>query len=206
MSLHEGGVNYSGPWLLDRQLGNEVQTWGNRHPNMVPHGVFASQGEDEWVVVACADQLQWQALLTIFAEEGIAIPAAWSATMTLSQRRECEVEIEACIATLAAQFSKEALTERMQQAGVAAGPVNTTPDMTADDQVKFREFFVNYERHATPIPGSALKMASLDPQAWTRCPKLGEHNAEVLAEWLGYDDEKIIQATASGVVHAEPPG
>ena len=62
MSLHEGGVSYSGPWLIDEQLGNNAQCLGNAHPEMSPHGVYRCLGEDEWIAVACETDADWEVL------------------------------------------------------------------------------------------------------------------------------------------------
>ncbi len=60
LSLHEGGVTYCGPWLLDTQMGQPPKSMGNRHPNLSPQGVYRCLGEDQWVAVTCADDQQWQ--------------------------------------------------------------------------------------------------------------------------------------------------
>ncbi|MBT6569231.1 MAG: CoA transferase, partial [Gammaproteobacteria bacterium] len=65
MSLHEGGVTYSGPWLVDEQLGNAPQCIGNRHPGMAPHGIYRSKGNDKWISIACKNDTQWQQLCEI---------------------------------------------------------------------------------------------------------------------------------------------
>ena len=49
LSLYESGVTYSGPWLIDAQLGNPIRPHGNRHPQMAPHGVYPCAGEDQWL-------------------------------------------------------------------------------------------------------------------------------------------------------------
>ena len=200
MSLHEGGVNYMGPWLIDRQLGNPVETWGNRHPGIVPHGVYRCQGDDQWVAIACQQQSHWQKLTAVLNEE---VGTQFSADLDLDARRKIETEIDEALTTLTTGTSKHEISQRLQTAGIAAGPVNTTPDMAADEQTIERGFFVNYERHATPMPGNPIKMAGLDSDDWLPCPGLGEHNDEVLRDWLGYDQPQIDELAT--VLHNEPP-
>ena len=55
MSLHEAGVSFNGPWLIDSQLGSPSPVLNNGHPNMCPHGVYPCK-EDEWLALACEDQ------------------------------------------------------------------------------------------------------------------------------------------------------
>ena len=200
MSLHEGGVNYNGPWLIDRQLGNPIETWGNRHPRMVPHGVYRCQGDDQWVAIACQQQTHWRKLAAFLNAE---VGTAFSTDLDLDARREIEPEIDEALTALTAGIDKHEISQCLQTAGIAAGAVNTTPDMAADEQTIERQFFVNYERHATPMPGNPIKMAGLDSGEWQRCPGLGEHNDEVLRDWLGYDQRQIDGLAA--VLHNKPP-
>ncbi len=80
------------------------------------------------------------------------------------------------------------------------------PDMVADPQTLARGFFVTYERYGVPMPGNPIKMAGLDTAEWRACPRLGEHNAEVLSEWLGMAPEQVDRLTRDGVLADIPPG
>ncbi|MFB3125250.1 MAG: CoA transferase, partial [Woeseiaceae bacterium] len=81
-------------------------------------------------------------------------------------------------------------TNALQNVGIAAGPVNITPDMTNDPQVHHRRFFVPLEDE-TPMPGNPVKMKGTSSADWTPCPKLGADNAAVLEGWLGYSSEQV---------------
>ena len=96
--------------------------------------------------------------------------------------------------------------EELQSRGVAAGPVNTTPEMTLDEQVVSREFFVPFERFDTPMPGNPLHMTGVQSSMWTPCPALGEHNKEILGEWLGMSEKEVERLQADGILHDMPPG
>ena len=197
MSLHEGGVNYCGPWLIDHQLQATQQCIGNRHPNMCPHGVFACAGEDQWLALACANQQQWQALCSLVK--------TLQPEMTLMARRDHEATIEADIRRWCAGQDKASAVSALQQAGVPAGSVNNVPEMVADPHTQARGFFVPYERFDTPMPGNPVHMQGLNSAQWTPCPSLGEHNAEVLRDWLGYDDAKVAELTTTHVLADRPP-
>ena len=83
--------------------------------------------------------------------------------------------------------------------------MNTTPDMTADPQVRARGFFVPLEPGPTPMPGNPIKMAGISTQDWTPCPRLGADNRAVLKEWLDYDDERVEVLEDAGVLVDKPP-
>ncbi len=197
MSLHEGGVAYCGPWLVETQLGGEVARIGNRHPRMAPHGVYPCAGDDAWIAVACRDDADWRALCAVV--EGLP-PAA-----SLADRLAAGDAIDTALAAWTAGRSKTAAARRLQSAGVPAGPVNATPDMTADPQVRARSFFTPLEPGPTPMPGNPIKMNGIGSHDWTPCPRLGADNGAVLKDWLGYDDERIAALEDAGVLVDKPP-
>ena len=200
MSLHEGGVAFSGPWLIDVQLpgyADDIAPVGNRHPVMAPHGVYRCAGDDAWVAVACRDDVDWRALCAAIV--GLDPRAG------LAERRQDHDRIDATIGAWTASKTKADAADVLQQARVPAGPVNITPDMTADPQVEARGFFVPLEAGPTPIPGNPIKMAGISSEDWTPCPRLGADNRAVLRDWLDYDDERIDVLEGAGVVVDKPP-
>lgn len=198
MSLHESGVVFCGPWLVEHQLGGNVERIGNRHPAMAPHGVYPSRGEDAWVAIACRDDRDWRGLCSL-------VGAGLDPSASLAERRTgCEA-IDAKISAWTAARTREEGAVALQAAGVPAGPVNVTPDMTADPQVRERGFFVPLEPGPTPVPGNPIKMAGIGSGDWTPCPRLGADNAAILRDWLDYDDERIAEMERDGVLADKPP-
>ena len=198
MSLHEGGVSYNGPWLVQQQLTpDSLECIGNRHPQMVPHGVFACLGEDQWVAIACANDGQWVRLCTV-------IPGL-DANLDQAARRAQEDEIEAVIRAWCKDQHKLDVVHALQNGGVAAGSVNNVAEMVADEQTQSRGFFVEYEPSDTPMPGNPMHMSQMQPDTWKPYAKLGEHNQEVLSEWLGMDGESVQKLHQAGVIVDKPP-
>ena len=198
MSLHEGGVAFCGPWLVETQLGRrDIVRLGNRHPEMAPHGVYRCAGDDAWIALACRHDADWQALCCVV--EGLPAEA------DLAARFARHDAIDAAISGWTVQRSKADAADRLQNAGVPAGAVNITPDMTADSQVQARGFFVPLEHGPTPMPGNPVKMAGIGSDDWTPCPRLGADNRPVLRDWLGYDDERIAELEEAGILVDKPP-
>jgi crotonobetainyl-CoA:carnitine CoA-transferase CaiB-like acyl-CoA transferase len=66
VSAVEAGINLVGPVLLDLTVNHHTTRrpdypTGNRleWPNAAPHGVYAAQGDDEWIAIAVFDDRQW---------------------------------------------------------------------------------------------------------------------------------------------------
>ena len=197
MSLHDAAVSFCGPWLVDRQLGNPLERLANGHPEMAPHGVYPSAGEDQWIAIACRDDGEWRSLCSV-------VPGL-DPDADFATRQSDRSEIDALIARWTACHDKRNAAEALQAAGVPAGPVNTTPDMLNDAQSRERGFFVPIEAGPTPMPGNPMKMKGLSSADWTPCPKLGADNAAVLKGWLDYSDDRVAELERAGVIVDRPP-
>jgi crotonobetainyl-CoA:carnitine CoA-transferase CaiB-like acyl-CoA transferase len=198
LCLHEAGVSFSGPWLIEHQLGGQIAPMGNRHPAMAPHGVYPSAGADAWIAIGCASDAEWRALCRVVQSPNL------DPALGLAARRGIHNLIDDAIAAWTRVRDRHAATLELQAAGVSAGPVNTTPDMLADAQVLARRFFVPLDE-GMPMPGNPIRMAGLTTEDWTPCPRLGADNAAVLADWLGYAPERIAALESQGILANQPP-
>ena len=188
-------------WMRFDQLGEDLPRPGNRDPNMCPHGVFPSEGDDQWVAIALESDSQWP----VFARTiGRSDWAERTELQTLSGRQACEDEIEAAIAEWSAQRSKWDAAEQLQAAGIAANAVEDLRDMMDIDE-HFRDHYQRVEQPSHPgfgiwIDGAPWEFAHLEPRTLERSPMLGEHNEEVLSGLLGKSEDEIAELVAAGVV------
>ena len=51
-------------------------------------------------------------------------------------------------------------------------------------------------------PGNAIKMSAADPDEFAAPPRLGEDTESVLADVLGYDEQRIADLLARGAVES----
>jgi len=86
---------------------------------------------------------------------------------------------------------------------VPCAPVNHIPDMFEDPQVKARNTVVELNHSLAgkfKVPQHPVKYSKTPPQIKGPAPILGEHNDEVLKSLLGYDDAKLAELRAAGVI------
>jgi crotonobetainyl-CoA:carnitine CoA-transferase CaiB-like acyl-CoA transferase len=87
--------------------------------------------------------------------------------------------------------------ERLTEADVPNGPVNTLDEALADPQVLARDMVVSVEHNLgghVMQTGNPIKMSATPPEERLRFlspPPLGEHTDEILSTLLGYTPEKI---------------
>jgi crotonobetainyl-CoA:carnitine CoA-transferase CaiB-like acyl-CoA transferase len=90
----------------------------------------------------------------------------------------------------------------MEEAGIPAGPILDTGEMFADEQTRHRNMVVEVEHSSVgkiKTLGPAVKLSKSPTSVRRAAPRLGEHSAEVLAEF-GYSDAEIGELLEAGVV------
>jgi crotonobetainyl-CoA:carnitine CoA-transferase CaiB-like acyl-CoA transferase len=206
-TMVEAALNATADQVLERQAyGRFAGRDGNRGPVAAPQNLYACRGEEQWIAIAVATDAQWAGL-------GRALGSpAWAADPRFAgvrERRAARDEIDAALASACAAADRDALVDRLLDAGVPAAPV-VHPGLIAENpQVRARGFL---ERVAHPVAGShevpGLPMRFSDVPHWQRmpAPTLGQHTAEVLRELLGLDDATIEDLRAERIIGNRPVG
>ncbi len=177
---------------------------GNAHPSMVPHGVYACRGSEEWVAITVRDDADWAALRSVLGATGWAAPHLDSLAGRLAAREALDTRLAASTR----QFRAEDLVMRLQKAGVPCGRVHSTRQLAADPHLQARGTFetVDHPDAGThPYPTAVPFHFARQPLPPTSpAPMFGEHNARVLRDVLGLSDAEIVELEAQGVISDTP--
>jgi crotonobetainyl-CoA:carnitine CoA-transferase CaiB-like acyl-CoA transferase len=166
--------------------GTTPQRMGNAHPNIVPYQEFATA--DGYMIVAVGNDGQFRKLCDVLGRP------AWGSDeryATNPQRVRHRQELVGQIHAVTVTRGTADWVARMEDAGVPCGPINTLDKVFGDPQVKARGLRITMPH---PCAGSVALVAnpirmSATPVAYDRPPPmLGEHTAEVLADWLRAGD------------------
>ncbi len=155
---------------------------GNAHPNLVPYQEFPVA--DGRIIIATGNDAQFVKLCGILrAPELAEAPAYKDNKGRLGHRADLVGKLTA----LTTQHKREELLEKLEAAGIPAGPINDLDQVFADPQVVHRGMKLALKSAAakggvipgirTPIVLDGAPMASDRPS-----PRLGEHSAEILRE------------------------
>ncbi len=159
---------------------------GNAHPNITPYQVFpVADGE---IIIASANDSQFVKVCGVLGAAELArVPAYQDNEGRLAHRAEL---IER-LCSLTVKFPRAELLQKLEAAGVPAGPINDLAEVFADPQVIHRGLRLELKSAAakdgkipgvrTPIVLDGTPMAAERPS-----PRLGEHTAEILRE-IGED-------------------
>jgi formyl-CoA transferase len=98
--------------------------------------------------------------------------------------------------------TKQEVMQILGDAGVPAGAVYDTLEITQDAANQQREMIVTVDhpkRGKFTLPGWPVKMSDSYVKV-DRSPLLGEHNAEIYAEWLGLTADDLEDLKAQDVI------
>lgn len=188
--------------LMDFAMNERVQgPLGNRDALYAPHGLYPCQGDDRWVAIAVTSDDQWQSLCRAIERPGLADDARFA---TLEGRQADAETLDDVISAWTRKLSTNEVVERLQAAGVPAGPSMNGVDVFDDPHLDARGFFTTH----TSNQGKEMRLPGLPwqfhPGPGPRvdpAPDLGQHNFEILGDILGLSREEIEQLAEEQVVY-----
>lgn len=197
----EAALHFLGPELLDLQAsGFAASRDGNRARFAAPQGCYQAAGDDNWCAIAVDTDAQWQILCREMGREDLAASAALA---THAGRLADHDAIDQAISAWTSDQDAHALMDRLQGVGVPAGVVQRSSELLEDAQYAHRNFYRYFDHPVMghiPYAGHPYRISGYDNAPRGPAPTLGQHSFEVLSEFLGFDDEQIAQAYASGAV------
>jgi crotonobetainyl-CoA:carnitine CoA-transferase CaiB-like acyl-CoA transferase len=164
----------------------------------VPYTTF--DVADGVLIIAVGNDLQFRAFCTEMGVPEVGADPRFALARDRLANREA---IEAIVADLVKDQTRDALIARLEAAGVPVGPVNTLEDVFGDPFVEARGTLHKFVREdGVEIPSVAYpgKLSRTPAQFDRRPPRVGEHGRELLAEWLGMDEAEFTALAAAGAV------
>jgi len=198
VGLFDTGLLMTG-WAPMQHLmtGRAPQRSGNTSVDTCPSGVF--DASDQSFYINCGNSKIFQRLMSqVVGRPDIAADPA------LAQPQDRLARREELFAVLQEAFGREPWghwQQRMRQAQVPCGVVNTVPQAIRSAEARARAAVTWIEHPAAgPIPNIASpwrfsETPVADPRA---APRVGEHTREVLRELLDMDDAQLAQLAEAG--------
>lgn len=170
-------------------LGNRVpKRTGTAHPNIQPQRTFHCADGD--IVIVAGNDAQFAALCQVIGQPALAGDERYA---TNGQRVRNQASLDPILDAAFASQPRAHWLEKLKQAGVPAGSINSVPEVFEDPQVAHRAML---RRLPHPVAGSVpqvmnpLRFGGAALRVDRAPPLLGEHTDEILAE-LGLDAARI---------------
>jgi crotonobetainyl-CoA:carnitine CoA-transferase CaiB-like acyl-CoA transferase len=165
---------------------------GNYHATIVPYGTFAVA--DGFINVAVATDIQFQRFCEVLHAPELAANPRYA---TNAKRQAARSDLNREIARRLSGATREEWLARLEDRGIPAGPILDIKEAFASPLATARGMRVEVEHpRAGPISqvGAPWKLDGDSSPIRLAPPALGQHTAEVLEDWLGYDGEEIRRA------------
>jgi crotonobetainyl-CoA:carnitine CoA-transferase CaiB-like acyl-CoA transferase len=191
ISMQDAMLAVLGPRMGEAlQARTNPQRHGNENPMRVPANTYLTR-DGHYIAIIVQNDNHWQPFcraidrMDLFADE---------CYRTMKQRVEHRKEIDAIVAGEFARRDAREWESRLEGNRVPYARVNTYLEAVADPQVVHRELIREVHHPASGpirIVGPPWKMSEqLDRLAPP--PLLGQHTADVLRDWLGWDEASAL--------------
>ena len=121
---------------------------------------------------------------------------------TFLGRKSNEEELDNLIEQWTINYSAEEVMNRLQQAGVSAGVVETAEDLHSDPQLKSRHHFwtlKHQEISQSTYDSLGSQLSKTPAELYKAAHTLGEDNHYVYTQILGLSDEEFVELLQQGV-------
>ncbi len=177
--------------------GLEPQRMGNTNPNIVPYQTF--RASDRWFNLTVGNDGQFRRFAQAIGRPELAEDERFRTNPKRVEHREILVPM---LAEVFAQRTAAEWLALFNAEKIPCGPINTIPEVFADQQVLARGMLVEMahpKAGSVKLVGSPLKLSESPVRYERHPPLLGEHTEEVLQE-LGYDAGAVDALRRGGVV------
>jgi CoA:oxalate CoA-transferase len=171
---------------------------GRHDTALCPQGLF--KGQKHWLCILVPMDKMWRQLCTAMNKPELARHPEF-ATNAVRVRNRARV-IQVVQEWLDATPEDEAL-RRMQENRVPVAPVLNTSEAVAHPHLRQRGTVRKTQDPVlgeVDVPGFPIRFSAAPELPDAQAPLLGQHNAEVLKEFLGHSDERIAELQRHGVL------
>ena len=184
-SLMEAQVTFLVDAAMEYLLAGQVrERWGSEHSQIVPYKVFTTA--DGEMVIAAGYQTVYEPFCHAIGRPDLVTDPRFA---TLEARVANRDEMYRILDAEVIRHTTAEMTAMLAPAGTPNAPVNDMAAVFAHPQLLHRRMRLTLEHPAYgPVEtiGPGIKYSGFEiTDGWRAPPLLGEHAAEVLADWLG---------------------
>ena len=198
VALYDVAIAMNERVFTSQAISGERLTRGQGHAGTAPWDSFRAR--DGHFAVGVVSDAMWKELCRVIGREGLGSDPDFAAGPERVRRQR---EIKAIIETWAADRTCRDVCSALVAAGVPAGPVWGAGEGLSSPHVVSRGLFVEVAQGdgpAVPVVGPPFRFAGSDALKRGEVPGLGQHTGDVLGRFLGYDQKRLNDLRAAGVI------
>ena len=206
VAMQDAVINFSRiAFARQAASGEAAVRSGNRSAlgTTAPSGLYPCKGDGLndycFIYTSRAGNRHWDRLLTAIGREDLIGDERFD---TPQKRWANHDEVDRMLTEFTRSRTKREVMQALGDAGVPAGAVYDTLELTEDKALQDREMIVTVDhpdRGKFTLPGWPVKMSDSHVEI-DRSPLLGEHNADVYAEWLGLSAGDLEELKSEDVI------
>jgi crotonobetainyl-CoA:carnitine CoA-transferase CaiB-like acyl-CoA transferase len=190
-SLVNAGSNYL--------IGGRVPgRWGNAHPSIVPYQSFKTA--DGYLVIGVASEAIWKRFCHAIGRAELIEDPRFSKN---SSRVDNRAELVTIVSEIFLRRDSKAWMKILRAAEVPCAPVQTIDQVFSDAQVIEREMVTEVQHAAIGMirmAGIPVKFSRTPAKIRIPPPLLGQHNREILRDWIAMTSEEINELQRKNVI------
>lgn len=169
--------------------GQSPSRMGNQHPTITPYETYRCQ--DGYLNLACGNDGMWRAFCKATGQ------TAWAADerfQTNANRVQNRHALSSLIEPIMLEKTTQEWLEILLAAGIPCGKIQSVGEICEDPQVHARDMVVKVEHPKAGtlrVTGVPIKLSDTPGAVTAPPPLLGEHTAQVLADWLHLSTTEI---------------
>lgn len=170
--------------------GHSARRMGNRDRHTSPANTFKTS-DGQWVMMLAGNQQIWERLAHLVGKPELITDERYL-TAPMRNARVDEVEVFAA-EWIGARPLRE-VVDGMAAAGIPCAKCASVEDVVNDPHLRARGRIVHVEQPSgisVPVAASAMTLSETPTAIRRGLPNPGQHTAEVLTDWLGYDGARI---------------
>ncbi len=205
LSQFEATVSVIGDVVMQRLAnGREPRRLGNRSLRAAPHGCYRCRGDDRWCAIAVLTEGEWRRFCRVVGHEEWAEDDRFA---TVSARLDNADELDGLVQAWTLRRDADDVMRRLQDAGVAAGVVQTVEDLLRrDPQLAARGFHEEIEhRKKGKVVAAGIPLGLTGTPGRTRGSgsAIGQDNDFVFGELLGLPAPEIRRLIDLGAIETD---
>lgn len=171
---------------------------GSAHPSVVPSQVFPAS--DGYLMLTAGNDGQFDRLCDVLDRRDLAQDERFATNRQRVRHRDALIAI---LSEVLVTRSRAAWVEACTAVGVPCAPINSVAEAFDDPQVRHREMTFGMPDPAlgmVTLLASPLRFSATPVEYRRPPPRLGEHTAEVLHDWLGLDAAAVATLRGAGAL------